>query len=494
MADIEPSGDVPANVSGQGIQIGTGNNQYNAWMPKPPLDPAAMRDLNPHTAVARLQQLSHDELVDFFARAKPEDVSEILGVFIGVDLRKVVAALGDINRRKATELIRAVLGESTDNWLNALPEATHEIARKATSMRWTDSEPLKVYFGVYARKYKNGHVIYFSEYGAWTTVGAIDGYYEEMPIRVGFPVGDQEAASSSPFGTQGIRQKFYAGTVYSSKHGAFCVPENMRYEGEGGSGGWLGFPTGELEKKSTIEWLQHFEGGVIHSRFPLSDDLTVLTVRREVAGVLPDNQAWRPVSKETTTVSSCGTSGNVQRFEVELESGTTYEIAVYWHDLSKPVMVIMEFLDYYIELDAEKSWLGFPVTEVADAIFSRSGVHQRFEGGTIYVYGAGTFAVRKAVDDYIFQDGDLPPQLGFPVTEEESVGTGESDRIQFFENGVVTLRDGKYEIWLRPDEKAVEPDEPHMLVPTHAAPRVTTTPGLDIPERQPYVSRRSPED
>lgn len=87
MPSEEPSGKVPGvSVGGsQGVQIGTGNNQYNAWMPKPPLDPAALGALNPHTAVTRLQQLSHDELVGFFARAEPGDVSEILEAFLAVD-------------------------------------------------------------------------------------------------------------------------------------------------------------------------------------------------------------------------------------------------------------------------------------------------------------------------------------------------------------------------------------------------------------------------
>jgi hypothetical protein len=47
-----------------------------------PLDLVAIIDLNPHIAVARLQRESHDELVGFFVRAQPGDVSEILEVFL----------------------------------------------------------------------------------------------------------------------------------------------------------------------------------------------------------------------------------------------------------------------------------------------------------------------------------------------------------------------------------------------------------------------------
>jgi hypothetical protein len=57
----------------------------------------------------------------------------------------------------------------------------------------------------------------------------------------------------------------------------------------------------------------------------------------------------------------------------------------------------------------------------------------------------------RAVDDFIAKDRELyGRRLGFPVIEEQPAGEDGSGRIQFFENGVVTLRDGKREIWLRP--------------------------------------------
>ena len=77
---------------------------------------------------------------------------------------------------------------------------------------------------------------------------------------------------------------------------------------------------------------------------------------------------------------------------------------------------------------------------------------QLFEGGVIYWQTEdGSIAVRKEVSDLIAKEGDLGRGVSFPVTQEQPMGIGGSDRIQFFNGGVVTCRDGKYEIWLRPD-------------------------------------------
>ncbi len=113
--------------------IGSGNSQFNNWGPKPPLDPAVLSGRSPHTAVALLRQLNHDELVDFFIRAQPGEVSEILDVFFYADLATLTTALADINRRKATELIRAS-SEDFHAVLKDLPEAAEAIAREAARL------------------------------------------------------------------------------------------------------------------------------------------------------------------------------------------------------------------------------------------------------------------------------------------------------------------------------------------------------------------------
>ena len=196
MPSNESSGVVPGvNVGGsQGVQMGSGNVQHNHWAPKPQLDPVALRDLNPHVAVARLQQLPHDELVNFFVRAQAGDLPEILDVFAGTDLHKVVTVLGDLNRRKATELISALNNEHLAALLGGIPEAAEMITRKAGRLKWTAAEPLEEFAEGYARKYYNGHVCWAPSVGATTTTNAIDDYFwSEIAPEWGFPIKDQES-------------------------------------------------------------------------------------------------------------------------------------------------------------------------------------------------------------------------------------------------------------------------------------------------------------
>jgi hypothetical protein len=169
----EPSGEVPdVKVSGsQGVQVGPGN-QYNNWAPKPLLDPVALGALNPHVAVARLQRESHDELVDFFARASPGDVSEIIDTMSHVDVEKLTTVLADINRRKATELIE---GSPLDPILfGSLPEASEAISRKAVIWGWTEAGSVQVWAQGYSRSYNQGNVFWRStDGGTWAIQGAI---------------------------------------------------------------------------------------------------------------------------------------------------------------------------------------------------------------------------------------------------------------------------------------------------------------------------------
>ena len=464
MSKREPSGDAQATVhvsDGQGVLVGAGGTQVNNfWVPKRPLEPSYLSELNPHTAVARLQQLPHDELVDFFARATLSDLSEIFPTFLESDEAKVIATVADINPSKAAKLIDTCRVEAA---LVALPEAAKAIARKAVSLRWTDAGPLERFSEGYARRYKNGRIFWDAQAGMHVTVGVIDEYSTASGLGWGVPIGDQGVAPRSPFGTEGIRQGFQVGTVYSSKHGIYRVIEEQCYAEQGESFGWLGFPVREVEQNPRIGPFQTFEGGLIYSGF--GEEKVAFAARREVADAMPSHWEARPLSKETSTTSSSGMTGSVQNFEcLDWE---TFKAAAYLPEGLGIVPVSGDILGYYRGLGGEKSWLGFPTSSVV--LVLKRGYVQGFEAGTVYlISGIDPIAVSNVFAKLI-PDGCAPHEvLGFPTSEEQSIGPNESGRIQFFENGVITLRDGHGDIWARPqsdlgpviyvDRRVSEPD------------------------------------
>ena len=123
---------------------------------------------------------------------------------------------------------------------------------------------------------------------------------------------------------------------------------------------------------------------------------------------------------------------------------------------SRHIPVEGDVWEYYKAIGAEKSQLGFPI-EAGDSSFSPRGA-QFFEGGRIFWQSdTGPISVLGGALEFT-QDSGRYRSLGYPLTEEEPVGADGSGRIQFFERGVLTWGDGEYEEWLRPDEKAAEPD------------------------------------
>jgi len=63
--------------------------------------------------------------------------------------------------------------------------------------------------------------------------------------------------------------------------------------------------------------------------------------------------------------------------------------------------------------------------------------------------------VPRATMEYLAQHSNLRPRLGFPVSRPPT--SGPEEPLQFFEHGVVTIRDGKVEVWLKPDPRTSYP-------------------------------------
>jgi uncharacterized protein with LGFP repeats len=220
------------------------------------------------------------------------------------------------------------------------------------------------------------------------------------------------------------------------------VADDFCYKQELGSEGWLGLPIGEVEENGGFGKIQRFQGGVIYSYE--KDGPKSFTMAQQIVEILPGYRKCRPISWESD-VKSLDKMRTIQRFELEGQS-RTYETAAYWDEVNQPILVAPEAWPYYSRLGAEKSWLGFP----AERSVRGSGL-QDFEGGRIYwEAGSDPVAVRRAVTEVITQGKESTAKLGLPVAEEQSVGADGVDRVQFFDNGVITCRNGTYEVWVRP--------------------------------------------
>jgi hypothetical protein len=463
MAEQQPSGEVPGvNVNdSQGVQIGSGD-QYNTWMLEPPLDPSFLRVLNPHTAAERIRRMPHARAVDVLAKASPQDVTDALKVLLAVDEEKAVAVLADVSPGKAAELIEPLVQQAP--WLEPLPEAAVATASHATKLKWGRQGKIGLLEHLsssdtegYMRDCASGAVFWTSAYGVQSVTGSMDKLHKTESLDcLGFPISPQGRAEKSPYGTEGIFQEFEQATIFSSSLGTYSVlTEHVMsaYECEGRSGGRLGFPRAKL---FFLEYLlvQLFEGGVICETYiDVDDACAVFNDVEECLNGIGGLSRWLPLTPERIGKASPPRDPyRVQHFgESSGEMLTVYSSAKHGAHCVRG-----KIKEYYDQNKAAASLLGLPVAEAAGNL---QGSIQRFEFGTVFDrQERETLAVSSGIIDAFGGDGEIPIQLGWPTSEELPIGSDESGCIQFFEGGVVTLRDGKHEVWLRSGREAVEPD------------------------------------
>jgi hypothetical protein len=460
--------------SSQGAQAGDGNVQVNVFPGdrRPDviaLDAASLEALSPHTALWRIRAMQYDDVVLVLAKAKVRAAANVLALLLRADERLAVSLLADINRGKAQALIAALPGDwSASGWLGQLPAAAEAIGSCAVEMQWAGTgdagrlerttESAEGAHG-FRRSYRGDWVYWSPEFGAQPVTGVIAEYYEGKggPGKLGLP-HSPEAGGRSPYGTSGVTQNFTFAIIFSSGFGVFAVAGNLLTPWVSGKAddARLGFPVSDETSASDVVdglSMQRFEGGAI-----FSGASGTFAVRPAVLDYLDatdqlyPGSAYYPVAHETDAeVSPGGTMGRMQKFAGSHERD--YAQVIYISDKHGVHGVFGPTMDHHARLGGTSSWLGFPTNEWNDLPLTDNVCGQEFEGGTVFWGSHSTdetpIAVPVATMDLISADDDIRERLGLPVSEDESIGTGDSSRVQFFENGNVTVRDGKREIWLR---------------------------------------------
>jgi uncharacterized protein with LGFP repeats len=177
-----------------------------------------------------------------------------------------------------------------------------------------------------------------------------------------------------------------------------------------------------------------------------------------------DSPRGFPVSPELSAAESpYGTTGHLQRFEGR--ENYHEDILAKWSDSEGPGNATVYASEAhgihtvgwgnghrYEHMGATSSWLGFPKTDETDPGASKDETYrtvQEFEGGAIFFrVNYGSITVAHPVMEYISRR-NLLGRLGFPMGKEKDLSPAAEGKIQFFEHGVVTVRNERVEVWMR---------------------------------------------
>jgi uncharacterized protein with LGFP repeats len=446
-----------------------------------------------------VEQEGHRRAVKALDAISPGVATRVLMVVLRLDEDLAVSLIAHLNGNRRREIVNEV--SSIIPWLEDLPAAAEVVhqyridnredlggvlkrfARAAPSMRGTQ--------GFY-QVHDNGVIVWSRKGGVQSVRDDINSCYDSLSGtggRLGFPLSEEIEAGTSPSGTIGWLQCFEGSIDYdqsihdrdagiqstgaifwSQEYGPHAVWGRIGdlYELSGSMNGFLGCPVaGETEvtaSKGTKGWSQFFEGGAIYriqGQGAIAVDWDMAEYHEDHGGA--EGFYGFPVGPVRSGLSSeYETTGKCQPFETALPYLPV--ISDRWDDIQAPFGGVIYHSDkcgahgvsgdiglHYEELGGPASWLGFPTEDAefreADANGGGYG-YQEFEGGgIIWTAQYGAVAVPGLILGAAEQE-----ELGYPVSSEQRFGTGGADRIQFFEEGVVTVRDGVAEAWLSPVE------------------------------------------
>lgn len=482
-------------------------HQYPNWSS----EDTVLEVLSANGGAKRLAELSEaDETLERAGRlltgVPPTVAIPALKVLLGRDEDLVIALLASINEVRTEILVSAMGSEGAR--LQKLPEATEAITQceiaagrvlgmrtgrfmGAASTRGTEG---------FLQAYANGAIHWSPRYGAHATTGAIARYHQDAGGSgglLGFPAAAVVQQEDPYTGTECSWQLFEGPSDYSAEVCAFvgerCGGTVISSQKHGTHATWggigelselswrdldsLGLPVADAVRvgpfrrlggtTSISGWRQLFESGTVYC----SDKTGAIRVPRRWAEYLKSRgDVTGPVGFPVSPVleaakSPFGTTGQFQRFEGLWDYPE--DIVGRWSDRERPggatIYHSPEHGTHIVEqrngvlyerLNGTASWLGFPNSDESDvgtpADDPRRTI-QRFEGGAIFcTLEHSSVPVELKILDYLAEQLSSENRLGFPIRGAEPLASGKDDYIQFFEQGVVTVRDNLIQAWFDP--------------------------------------------
>ena len=356
----------------------------------------------------------------------------------------------------------------------------------------------------HSRRYDNGTIYWTPESGAHPVSYGVATLYDRLDGpggRLGYPLTPEVGAAPSPQGTSGVYQRFestwdYAdevcsivglrcgATIYwSSVHGPHATWGGIgeHYERTGGTYR-VGFPvSGEYPVEpppgGVEAYRQDFEGGSIFWSDATNSILVDDVVASVMRGLTDSVSAFPTLEKADTSPSPYGTAGTYQSFCIVDRHGdpathvgladrlkakfcivngrgdpaTPFRGGTVYLSQHGNLLVTGDFDVAHRRQSGTAGSLGFPISPEEDVeITGRSCHRQRFEGGALYKRDGGdVIAVEEPIWGLLSEAG-VHDALGLPIDSAEgSTGRG-GVAVQFYDKGVVTVRDGSAAYWLRP--------------------------------------------